>query len=277
MTQSRKQLDSTQLESFAKNVRRSILKMVTTTKSSHVGSAFSIVEILVFLYNNVFLDNDAGNPKKDNRDRFLLSKGHGCTAVYATLAEMNYFDKNLLDQYAKDGSILMSHINSDVPGVEFSTGSLGHALPVGVGVALSAKNKGENWKTVAVLSDGELNEGSNWEAFMMAAHLELNNLVAIIDKNGIQGLSSTKDVINLNPLSAKFTAFGWDVFEIDGHSYKDLEETFKSISASDSKKPKVIIANTVKGKGISFMENTIAWHYKSPSQEEYEKSLRELE
>lgn len=277
MNQTIRQLDSEELDRFAKEVRKNILKMVSVTKSSHVGSAFSIVEILVFLYKNVFLNNDANNPKKDNRDRFFLSKGHACTAVYSVLAELNYFDKTLLDEYAKDGSILMSHINSEVPGVEFSTGSLGHALPVALGVALSAKNKKENWKTFVILSDGELNEGSNWEAFMMAAHLQLDNLVVIVDKNNIQGLALTKEVINLNPLGVKFESFGWEVFEVDGHDYIDLYNTFNKTYKSDSKKPKIIIASTIKGKGISFMENTIAWHYKSPSPEEYEKALKELE
>lgn len=277
MTQSIKQLNSTELIHFAKNVRRSILKMVTTTKSSHVGSAFSIVEILAFLYNNVLLDNEAGNPKREDRDRFLLSKGHACTAVYATLAEMGYFEKSMLDQYAKDGSILMSHVNSDVPGVEFSTGSLGHALPVGVGMALSSKQTKASWRTFVVLSDGEINEGSNWEAVMMASHLGLNNLVAIVDKNNIQGLALTKDIINLDPLGEKFASFGWEVFDIDGHNYEELHTAFTSIYKSDSKKPKVVIANTVKGKGGSFMENTIAWHYKSPSPEEFEKAMKELE
>lgn len=277
MIQNLRQINLPELVDLAKSVRRSILKMVTVTKSSHIGSAFSTVEILTFLYNNVLVNNEASNPKKQTRDRFLLSKGHACTALYAILVEKGYFQKSVLDEYAKDGSILMSHINSDVPGVEFSTGSLGHALPVGVGIALSARNKGANWKTFVLLSDGELNEGSNWEAIMMAAHANLDNLIAIIDKNNIQGLSMTKDVINLDPLVEKFTYFGWDAFEIDGHDYNSLYEIFDKIYKSASKRPKVIIANTIKGKGCSFMENTIVWHYKSPSLEEYEKVMKELE
>ncbi len=277
MNQPIKKLNSRELIDFAKNVRRSVLKMVTTTKSSHIGSSFSIVEILAFLYCNVFLRNESKCPRKEDRDRLLLSKGHACTAIYATLAEKGYFQKSLLDEYAKDGGILMSHINSDVPGVEFSTGSLGHALPVGVGVALSAKNKRDIWKTFVILSDGELNEGSNWEAIMMASHLQLNNLIAIVDKNNIQGLGMTHDVINLDPLCEKFNSFGWETFEIDGHNYEELYNTFSAIYKSDSKKPKVVIANTIKGKGCSFMENTILWHYKSPSAEEYEKVMKELE
>jgi transketolase len=265
-----------ELTALAKNVRKDIMDMVTPTKSSHVGSAFSIVDILVTLYK-LAMNHDPLNPKMQNRDRFLLSKGHACTALYGILAELGYFSKDFLREYSKDGSILMSHTNSEVPGVEISTGSLGHALPVGVGMALSAKTKGEKWTVYVLLSDGELNEGSNWEALMMASQLKMDNLFVIVDRNQIQGLGKTEDVINMHPLAMKFEAFNCDVLEVDGHNFDDLYETVQKLSEIKSGKPKVIIANTTKGKGISYMENTIAWHYRSPNPEEYTKGIKELE
>lgn len=265
-----------ELTALSKEVRKNIMQMVASTKSSHVGSAFSIVEIIVVLYKLV-LKNDSENPEDPNRDRFLLSKGHACTALYSLLAELGYFKKDLLKEFTKDGGILMSHINYEVPGVEFSTGSLGHALPVAVGVALAAKNRDKKWKTFVLLSDGELNEGSNWEAFLMAAHLGLDNLFVIVDRNGIQGLGPTRDIINMEPLSKKFEAFGWDVDLVDGHDFAKIFESIQKLAITKSNKPKILIADTTKGKGISFMENKVAWHYKSPSPEEYERGLKEIE
>ena len=266
----------TELHILSQAIRRNILHMVAASKSSHVGSAFSIVEILVVLYKLILKNNNL-NPNDPQRDRFLLSKGHGCSAVYSILAELGYFDKELLKEFSRDGSVLMSHINYDVPGVEFSTGSLGHALPIGLGMSLAAKTRQEKWRTFVLLSDGELNEGSNWEAFLTAPHLSLESLIAIIDCNGIQGLGLTKDVISMEPLDEKFKAFGWEVERIDGHDYNQLFETINKLVSSRSKKPKIIIADTIKGKGVSFMENKIAWHYKSPSDEELVNALKELE
>lgn len=265
-----------ELTSLSLQVRRNILKMITDTKSSHIGSAYSMVDLITVLYSLV-LKHDSKNPNNPKRDRFILSKGHACAALYSLLAEFGYFKRDLLKSFAQDGSILMSHINFDVPGVEFSTGSLGHALPVGVGVALSAKKRGSAWRTFILVSDGELNEGSNWEAFLMASHLGLDNLTVIVDRNGLQGLGPTEGIIDMNPLDKKAEAFGWDAKIIDGHDYQQIFDTMDGFASQKNKKPKIIIADTIKGKGVSFMERKVSWHYKSPSQEEYDLAHKELE
>lgn len=264
-----------QLTDRAQRVRGHVVEMVTRSKNSHVGSALSIVDMLTYLYDIRFKNNDAKNPRAAGRDRFLLSKGHACTAVYAILAEKGYFPVSLLEDYAKDGSPLMSHISAEVPGVEFSTGSLGHALPVGLGMAYAAKQRREKWGTYVLMSDGELDEGSNWEGFLMAGHLGLDNLYVLVDHNGMQALGNTKDIISLEPLVEKLTAFGWEVARIDGHDFAALDETFNHFSPSN-KKPKIIIADTVKGKGVSFMEGKLEWHYRAPSEELKEQALQEL-
>ncbi|MEI7690646.1 MAG: transketolase [bacterium] len=269
------QINNNELVNLSKEVRKDILKMVHASKASHVGSAFSTVEVLVVLYKLILKISPKSSTDKD-RDRFLLSKGHACTALYAILAELGFYEKKLLDDYSKDGSIFMSHINSEVPGVEFSTGSLGHALPVGVGVALAAKKRKKAYKTYVLMSDGELNEGSNWEAFMMAAHLKLDNLVAIIDANKIQALGFTKDILSLEPIEDKLSSFGWDVIRTDGHNYEQIYSSLTSLTLESNGKPKVLIADTVKGKGVSFMEGELKWHYSSPNDEEYDLAVEEL-
>lgn len=257
---------------LAKNIRKHVLRMTSKGKSSHVGSALSIADILAVLYSNMNV-----NPKKPldpKRDRFILSKGHAGAAVYAVLAELGFFSKEILDTHYQDGSILSGHVShKGVPGVEFSTGSLGHGLSVASGFALAAKRKSLNFKSYALLSDGELDEGSNWEAILFAPHHNLDNLTCIVDYNKLQSLTSVKETLNLEPLKDKITSFGWNVIDIDGHNHDDLR---KSINKSTSK-PKFIIANTIKGKGISFMENKVVWHYKSANEEELEKGLNELE
>lgn len=265
-----------ELISLAREVRKDILSMAYHAKASHVGSAFSMVDIIVVLYK-LLLKNNPKKPDDPLRDRFILSKGHACTALYALLAELRYFPKEQLRDYAKNGSIFMSHINSQVPGVEFSTGSLGHGLPVGLGMALAAQSRKEKWRTFVLLSDGELNEGSNWEAFGLAPHLKLDNLIALIDCNKIQSLGFTKDIIDLEPLGKKLQAFGWEVKRVPGHDRRKIYLALKKLLSSTSKKPKVLIADTVKGQGVSFMENTLLWHYRSPSEEDYEQGLKELE
>ncbi|HBA36498.1 TPA: transketolase [Candidatus Falkowbacteria bacterium] len=268
-------VDEKELLDLARRTRKDVWQMVYSTKSSHVGSAFSIVEILVVLYK-LILKNNHKNPDDAERDRLILSKGHACSALYAILAELGYFPKELLDTYAKNNSILMSHVNSEVPGVEFSTGSLGHGLPVSLGMALAAKSRGEAWRTFTILSDGELNEGSNWEAFAMAAHLKMDNLFVIIDCNKLQAFGFTKDVVNLDPLEKKFEAFNWEVMRIDGHDFSELYRAFTVLSNSQSGRPKLIIADTIKGRGVSFIENKLEWHYRWPSDEEYQQGLIEL-
>lgn len=257
---------------FANKIRKHILNMVHKSGGSHIASALSIVDIISVLYNEI-LKVDNNNPRWGSRDRFILSKGHACTPIYAALAELGFFPISDLELYGKNDSILMNHISHKVLGVEFSTGALGHGLPFGVGKAKAAKILNENWKTFVLLSDGELDEGSNWEAFMFASHHKLNNLTAIIDYNKIQSLDSVENTMGLEPLEQKFKSFGWDVFEIDGHDYSQISSV---LLESNNLNPKVIIAHTTKGKGVSFMENKVEWHYKTPNKIELELALSEL-
>lgn len=258
----------------AKLIRKSCLKMVHEANASHLASALSIVDILNALYSD-FLKTDPHNQDWEDRDRLLLSKGHACVALYSTLAEYGFFPKEDLINYGKDFSDLMNHVSHKVSGVEFSTGSLGHALPFGVGKAMAAKRLNKKWKTVVILSDGELGEGSNWEAFLSASHHKLDNLVAIVDYNKLQSLTTVEDTLNLEPLIDKFKAFGWAVLEVDGHDHNMLVETFKKVPF-EMDKPSVFLANTVKGKGVSFMENSVQWHYKSPSDQELALAIKEI-
>ncbi len=262
-----------QTQALAKKIRISALKMVHRAKASHIGSALSIADILAVLYGEVMHFNSA-DQHLDSRDRFILSKGHACVAVYATLAEMDFISKDALETYGDDFSWLMNHISHKVNGVEFSTGSLGHGLSFGVGKSLSAKIRGEKWRTFVVMSDGEMDEGSNWEALMFAAHNKLSNLTAIIDYNKLQSLNSVAHTLGLEPFVDKLIAFGCSVHEIDGHDHQLLLEALTSI-ADD--KPTVIVAHTIKGKGVSFMENIVEWHYKNPNDEQLAIALSELE
>lgn len=257
---------------LAKSVRVSSLKMVHEAGASHIASALSMVDILAVLYGEI-LDISPENLKNENRDHFILSKGHGCASLYATLAHCGFFDVLHLRDYGKDHSNLMNHVSHKVPGVEFSTGSLGHGLPFATGLALAQKLGGYEKRTFVILGDGELDEGSNWEALLFAAHHKLDNLSIIIDNNNLQSITTIEDTLNLYPLYDKFVAFGTNVTNVDGHDHEELKKTFY---ASNSGAPSVIIARTVKGKGISFMENDIAWHYKSPDKEHLNRSLEEL-
>ena len=260
---------------LARNIRRASLKMVTLAKASHIGSALSIGDILAVLYGSVlrFDPNDPGSPE---RDRFILSKGHACVAVYGALAELGFFDSDRLETYGKDHSELMNHISHKVPGVEFSTGSLGHGLPFGVGKALAAKRMGRAWRTFVLMSDGECGEGSNWEACMFAAHHKLDNLVGIIDYNKLQSLTTVDATLRIEPLAAKFEAFGWQVREVDGHDHDSLQRDLQSTPWLAGR-PSMLIAHTVKGKGVSYMENKVEWHYRSPNAEQLAQALAELE
>jgi transketolase len=246
--------------------------MVHSAKASHVASALSISDILAVLYGRV-MDFDPVAPDYGARDRFILSKGHACVAVYSTLAEVRVIPKEQLDTYGQDFSWLMNHISHKVPGVEFSTGALGHGLPFGVGKALAAKIKNEAWRTFVLLSDGEMDEGSNWEALMFSAHHSLDKLTAIIDYNKLQSLDTVANSLGLEPLVDKLIAFGCDVCEVDGHDHSQI---FDALSANTTGKPRAIIAHTVKGKGVSFMENRVEWHYKSPNDVELAIALAEL-
>ena len=260
---------------LGKKSRLHCLKMVYESQAAHIASALSIIDILSVLYKNV-LNVFPSEPENPNRDRFILSKGHACVGVYAVLAECGFFDKELLTTYSKNGSILMNHISHKVNGVEFSTGSLGHGLPFSVGKAVAAKKKKQDWKIYVLMSDGELQEGSNWEALMFAAHHELDNLVAIIDYNNLQSLTTVDDTLNIQPLNTKLDSFGWHVIEVDGHSHDAIIKCFENAKQVKNK-PTVIIAKTTKGKGVSYMENKVEWHYKSPTEEEFHNAISEIE
>ena len=248
--------------------------MVTRAKASHIGSALSIADIIAVLYGRT-LRVHALEPRHPERDRFILSKGHACVAVYAALAETGFIDPALLDTYGTDGSALMAHISHKVPGAEFSTGALGHGLPFGTGKALAAKRRGDTWRTVVLTSDGEWGEGSNWEAALFAAHHGLDNLVCIIDYNKLQSLRTVDETLRLEPLHSKFEAFGWAVREVDGHDHDALTEALGA-APWIAGKPTMLIAHTVKGKGVSFMENKVEWHYRNPTPELLESALAEL-
>ena len=258
---------------LAQRIRKNALEMVHKAKASHIGSALSIADVLAVLYGQV-MHFDPTNPSSETRDRFILSKGHACVAVYSTLAEVGLIPKEKLKTYGDDFSWLMNHISHKVPGVEFSTGALGHGLPFGVGKVLAAKARHTTWRTYVLLSDGEMDEGSNWEALMFAAHHRLFNLTVIIDYNKLQSLNSVANTLGLEPFVDKLKAFGCSVHEVDGHDHQQLHD---ALSAQADQKPTVIVAHTTKGKGVSFMENKVEWHYKNPNDEQLTKALAELE
>ena len=264
--------DTQDMHNLARNIRVNALKMVHRARASHIASALSIVDILAVLYGRVMNINPS-LINSEIRDRFILSKGHACVALYSTLAEMGIISMGELETYGQDFSWLMNHVSHKVPGVEFSTGALGHGLPFGVGKSLAAKAGNEVWRVFVLLSDGEMDEGSNWEGLMFAAHHRLSNLTAILDYNKLQSLDTVANTLDLEPLRAKLEAFGWHVKEVDGHNYDELYDalTFKSID-----QPLFIIAHTLKGKGVSFMENKVEWHYKNPSDEQLALALVEL-
>jgi transketolase len=259
-------------EKLALNIRVQALRMVHKAKASHIASALSIVDILAVLYGEVMAISP-NDPNLHNRDRFILSKGHACVALYAALAETGFFPKKELETYGQDFSWLMNHISHKVPGVEFSTGSLGHGLPFGAGKALSAKSMKKDWHVYVLLSDGEMDEGSNWETLMFSAHHQLNNLTAVIDYNKLQSLDTIAHTLGLEPLRGKLESFGCHVIEVDGHNHESLKKAF----LEKSQKPKVIIAHTIKGKGVSFMENKVEWHYKNPDDSQLQSALSELD
>ncbi len=261
-------------QAVAKFVRRSSLKMVAAANASHIGSCLSIADILAVLYQQV-LQVRPDEPSWVERDRLILSKGHAAAALYSVLAAKGFFPVEWLEQFCCDGSPLQGHANSYVPGVELSTGSLGHGLPVACGMALAAKRDRLSQRVYCILSDGELDEGSNWEAILFAAHHQLDNLTAIVDRNGQQGFGKTEEIIRLEPVGGKWSSFGWAVEELDGHDHGALAGALNSAKARKNQ-PTVLIAHTIKGKGVSYMEGTLDWHYKSPTSELLEKALAEI-
>ncbi len=263
-------------EKLAYRIKRHGLEMTHLSHGSHIGAILSVADIMAVLYSDV-LHVKCDDPRWEGRDRLILSKGHAGAAVYAALAERGFFDAELLKTHYQNGSLLSGHVShKGIPGVEFSTGSLGHGLPVGVGMALAAQRDGANWRVYVICGDGECDEGSVWESALIAHHLNLNNLTAVIDYNKMQSLDFCERTIKLEPFADKWRAFGWHVLEADGHDHNALRAAFDSAKEEKSA-PSVIIAHTVKGKGISFMENNILWHYRTPQGEEYEAAVRELE
>tara|TARA_Y100001933_G_C18813685_1_gene486150 strand:- start:56 stop:814 length:759 start_codon:yes stop_codon:yes gene_type:complete len=248
--------------------------MTNKGKSSHVGSALSCVDILSILYTKII---DVEKIKSDSidRDRFVMSKGHAGAALYAVLSEIEIIDKNILMTHYQNGSNLSGHVSHKLlDGIEVSTGSLGHGLPISIGMAYGLKINKSKSHVFCLMSDGELDEGSNWEAFLFGSHHQLSNLTAIIDRNNLQSITSTEKTLGLEPLDQKLKYFGWEVIIVDGHSHKELESQIKLTKSSN--KPSIIIASTKKGKGVSFMEDSVLWHYKSPNQIELFNALKEI-
>lgn len=250
--------------------------MISQARTSHIGSCLSVADILAVLYGAV-LRVDPKRPTWPDRDRLIMSKGHAAAITYAAVAEAGFMPLKRLDEYAANGGQLYGHVTVGVPGVEFASGSLGHGLPVGSGMALAARRDGKAWRTFVVMSDGEMDEGSNWEAILFAGHHGLDNLVAIVDYNKIQSLDFVDRTLRLEPLADKFRAFGWAAIEVDGHDVDALRSALMAVPLQAGR-PTAVIAHTVKGKGVSWMEGKVLWHYRPPAEgEELEKALAEVE
>lgn len=266
-------------EQLAWKIRRHAVEMAHLSHGSHIGAVLSVADIIAYLYIDV-LKYDCKNPKWEERDRFILSKGHAGSSVYAALAESGFFPVEELKTHYANGSRLSGHVSHYVPGVDLSTGSLGHGLPVAAGMAYAAKKDGKSWKSYVVMGDGECDEGSVWEAALFANHFRLNNLVAIVDHNHMQSLDFNENTLEIEDFSEKWKAFGWNVIEINGNNHNELKKAFEKVEELESclpHKPVVIIANTIKGYGISFMENDILWHYRFPHDGwEYDCAVSEL-
>lgn len=262
-----------ELQNIAKVVRQNIVKMIDAARAGHIGGDLSVTDILVTLVFGV-INTDPNAPDKRDRDRLILSKGHCAAALYSTLAVRGFLPVESLTDFMKPLSALNGHPNRrKIKGVEANTGPLGHGLPIGVGSAIASKLSGDNWRTFVVLGDGELQEGSNWEAAMTAGHRKLDNLVAIVDRNRLQQGARTEETASLDPLGDKWASFGWDVIELNGNSPAEL---YAALTRQSSGKPLAIVANTIKGKGVSFIEDRVEWHHKVPSAEQVVLALKEL-
>lgn len=259
---------------LAWNIRRDVLEMVHSAHASHIGSAFSIADILAVLYTD-FVDVDQLKHNDKNRTRIILSKGHAGAAIYAALAEIGLLPKKELQTYGMNGSKLSCHVShNNVTGVEISTGSLGQGVGMAAGIALAGSKAGLDYKTFVIVGDGECNEGSVWEMVLFARQQKLNRLTMIVDCNGLQALGKTVDILDMSDLKKKFESFGWNVKSVDGHNHKDLKA---ALLTEDADKPTCIIARTIKGKGVSFMENNNLWHYRDPQGDAYTDAVMELE
>jgi transketolase len=255
--------------------RLALLKYIKMANAGHTGGSLSCTDILNVLYNDV-LNVSPENFHDNNRDRYIQSKGHSVEALYVVLADRGFFPELELETMCRYNSPYVGHPTRKVNGIEFNTGALGHGLSISAGIALAAKKDNKTYRVFTLLGDGELAEGSNWEAAMMAAHYKLDNLVAILDHNGLQITGTNREVCNPYPIDEKFNAFGWEIIETDGNSITQLRETFRKMPLTEGK-PTLIIANTTKGKGVSFMENIKKWHHGVPSDEQYEIAVKELE
>ena len=267
--------DIEELKRISKNIRMSIIEEVYNGKSGHPGGALSCADILTVLYFNQ-MNINPDDPKSPSRDRFVLSKGHASPALYAVLAERGYFDKEKLKTFRKIDSTLQGHPDmKKIPGVDMTTGSLGQGLSASNGMAIASKLNHDGYRVYCMMGDGEIEEGQVWEAAMTASHYQLDNLCIIIDNNNLQIDGKISSVMNPYPIDEKFRSFGFEVQTIDGHNFKDILEAFNK--ARDTKgKPSAIIAKTIKGKGVSFMENQVGWHGKAPNEEEYNIAINEL-
>jgi transketolase len=262
------------LKRKAAEIRMELLTMIYEARTGHTGGSLSSTDILTVLYYKV-MTIDPSNPKWADRDRYIQSKGHSVEALWSILADKGFFPKEELKTFSQFGSRLIGHPNNKVPGIEMNTGALGHGLPISVGMALAAKMDGKSYKVYTLMGDGEQAEGSVWEGAMAAAQYKLDNLVAIIDRNRLQITGSTEDVMGLEPLGDKWRSFGWEVVEVDGNDIEQLVEVFAT-TPRVAGKPTMIVANTVKGKGISFSENQVAWHHKVPTEKQFNLAIDEL-
>ncbi|NDV64731.1 transketolase [Bacteroides sp. 224] len=264
-----------QLEYTAAKLRKRLLEVVYKAKAGHIGGGLSSLNMLTALYYHT-LHIDPKNPHKENRDRFIMSKGHCVEALYCILEGKGFITREQVDTYGEYNSLLAGHPTIKVPGVEVNTGALGHGLSIGVGLSIAAKMDKKTYKTFVLMGDGEQGEGSIYEAAMSASHYKLDNLVAIIDRNGLQISDKTENVMSLESIYDRWTAFGWDVIEINGDDMKTIVQTLDNLDFNN-KKPHLIISRTTKGKGISCMENLLKWHHGVPKEDEYQQSILELE
>jgi len=267
--------DLAEVAELARKIRCHVVRMTHRARSSHVGSSLSIADLVAVLYAQILRVNPS-EPNWPDRDRFVLSKGHAAACVYAVLAEKGFISFESLDTYCRNASDLAGHITrSGVPGVDVSTGSLGHGLGMACGMALAGLCDRRPFRVFALLSDGECDEGSTWEAALFAPHHQLDNLVAIVDYNKLQSLATTEDTLALEPLADKWRSFGWSVREINGHDLAEIRSALETVPWQAGR-PSCVIAHTVKGKGVSFMENAILWHYRPPDDDEMQRALEEL-
>ena len=268
-------MNSAELSHICKEMRRDIINMTANAGSGHPGGSLSIVELMASIFCN-HMRIDPKDPRKADRDRFVLSKGHAAPCYYAILAELGFIDKAEFANFRQLHSILQGHPDyKKIPGIDASTGSLGQGCSIAVGMALGAKHQGKDIKVYTILGDGECQEGQIWESFMAAAHFKLDNLTVIIDYNGLQIDGTNDEVMSLGDMPAKLRAFGFDLHEIDGHDFDAIEAALSAPAAAG--KPKCILAHTVKGKGVSYMENQVGWHGKAPNEEQRAQALKELE